>query len=348
MNSFLQKIGCLFLLVFYLSFFQLSVKAKDVVHISSRRPVLQSQAGIVADVNSEQIYFQKNMHNKLYPASITKVLTGLLAVERGKPDEKIKVTPTVLQTEKDGVAHIGLRPGETLTLDQLLYTMFLASANDSAVVVAEHIAGSTAHFVDLMNEKAKTLGAKESHFSTPNGLPDVHNYTSAYDMALIMRAAAKNTTLMKYMGAQSYTLAANSFRKKPATFTTLHKMMQSASPYYDGDIVAGKTGWETMSKNTLVTVARKNGRELLAVVLKGENARAIYGDTKALLTYGFLQPSASIDSVTSSKTEKSKQAETVNQISGLSQKLLWISVATFSILFLFFVCKFSYFQSFEN
>lgn len=253
------------------------------------QPVLASAAALVADADSGQIYFEKGMHARMYPASITKILTGLVSVENASPSDVVTVPQDVEQAQGSNVANIALVPGDTITLDQLEYTMFLASANDSAIAIADHVGGSVSRFVDMMNAKAAALGATDSHFSTPNGLPDPNNYTTAYDMALIARAAMQNPTLVQYFSAHTFTLPASALRKTDMSFNTLHKMMKQTA-YYDADVVAGKTGWETMSGNTLVTVAKKNGRTLIAVVLDGSNSAAIYGDTRLLLDYAFAQP----------------------------------------------------------
>lgn len=255
----------------------------------NKQPELESASGLVADADSGQIYFDKDMHARMYPASITKILTGLIAVENGNPSDVVTVPQDVEQAQGKSVANIALVPGDTITLEQLEYTMFLASANDSAIAIADHIGGSVNGFLDMMNRKAAALGATDSHFSTPNGLPDANNYTSAYDMTLIARAAVQNPTLMKYFSARTFTLPTSALRKKALSFATLHKMMKK-TVYYDADVIAGKTGWETMSGNTLVTVAKRNGRTLIAVVMKGADSAAIYGDTRGMLDYAFAQP----------------------------------------------------------
>lgn len=293
---------------------------------SNGQPSLQSETGIVADADSGQIYFNKSMHVRMYPASITKILTGLVSVENAQPSDVVTVPQDVTQAEGSSVANIALTPGDTITVDQLEYTMFLASANDSAIAIADHVGGSISNFVSMMNTKASALGATDSHFSTPNGLPDPNNYTTAYDMTLITRAAVQNPTLMKYFSARTFTLPASALRKRALSFVTLHKMMKKTA-YYDADVVAGKTGWETMSKNTLVTVARKNGRTLIAVVMDGTNSEAIYGDTRQLLNYAFAQPSnasaeklvnsqpkaAIVQAVTDRSTQKSRTTSGTGQ-----------------------------------
>ncbi|MFT9056249.1 MAG: D-alanyl-D-alanine carboxypeptidase family protein [Ethanoligenens sp.] len=295
----LSRVACALAMAGLIAFMALPAQAKStskeksvestVSADANEQPVLQSTTGLVADADSGQIYYEKGMHTRMFPASITKILTALVSVEKGSPSDVVTVPQDVVQAQGKSVANIALVPGDTITLEQLEYTMFLASANDSAVVIADHIGGSVSGFVDMMNEKAAALGATDSHFSTPNGLPDPNNYTTAYDMALIARAAAQNPTVMRYFGARTFTLPASALRKNAQTFTTLHKMMKKTA-YYDADVVAGKTGWETMSGNTLVTIAKKNGRTLVAVVMNGVNSEAIYGDTQHLLNYAFAQP----------------------------------------------------------
>lgn len=252
-------------------------------------PSISSEAAIVADADTGYIYYQKNMHKKMYPASITKVLTGIVAVENGSDSDTITVTKEALDGINSEVANIWLTEGEQITQEEALYTMFLASANDSANAIAIHNGGSISGFVDMMNSCAKELGAVDSHFSNANGLPDKNNVTSAYDMALITKKALSEPKLMKYFGAVTYEMPATNMRKDACVYNTLHMMMKNTAYKYDG-VIAGKTGWETMSGHTLVTAAKRNGRTLICVALKCDTKRSIYKDTAALLDYCFELP----------------------------------------------------------
>lgn len=263
-----------------------AVKAADTVKV----PNVTSQSAIVADADTGRIYYEKNIHEQLYPASITKILTGIVAVEKLSPQDVITVTDDVSSGMPSNAARICLVGGEQITAEQALYTMFLASANDSANALALKVGGTMDNFVSMMNERAKELGADESHFANANGLPDKNNVTTAYDMAIITKAAFQNQNLMKYFGATSYTMAPTNKHPKKQTFETLHKMMKNTVYKYNGT-VAGKTGWETMSGHTLVTVASRNGHNLICVVMKNDG-HSIYEDTIALLNYGFTQTSA--------------------------------------------------------
>lgn len=265
-----------------------SVRAADAS--GAQTPQLLSAAAIVADADSGQIYYQKDMHAKMYPASITKILTGLVAAEHSQPSDNVTITDTVTKAQRSDMANIALKPGDTLTIEQLQYALFVASANDAALAIAEHVGGTVDGFLSMMNAKATELGTVDSHFSTPNGLPDANNYTSAYDMALIAQAALQNTTVLQYFSTPSYIIQPSGLRTGPIYLVAKHKMRQKASVYYDADVFAGKTGWEAMSGNTLVTVAKQNGRTLIAVVLKGDSASDTYQDTRALFNYAFAQP----------------------------------------------------------
>lgn len=265
--------------------------ALDTSSSSSAGPQITAETAIVADANSGYIYYQKNMHQKMYPASITKILTGLVAVENGKDSDVITINGDIGKGMPSDAARIYLEDGEQITQEEALYTMFLASANDSANALAIHNGGSVENFVSMMNARAKELGAADSNFSNANGLPDKNNITSAYDMAIITKKALEEPALMKYFGAKNYTMPATNKRKSSA-YLTLHKMMKNTVYNYDG-IVAGKTGWETMSGHTLVTAASRNGRTLICVVMKSESGSAVYKDTKALFDYAFTVPANS-------------------------------------------------------
>jgi len=254
-------------------------------------PQITTEAAIVVDASTMQIYYEKNMHEKLYPASITKILTALVAVENSSADDLVTVPADVTKSQRSDYANIALKPGELVTQEALFNTMFIASANDSAQVIAENVGGTLDNFVKMMNYRARQAGCVDSSFSNSNGLPDVNNITSAYDMARITFDAIKNPTLMKYFSAHQYSLPSTNLRNDLQSFTTLHKMMKN-TVYYDKEVIAGKTGWESMSKNTLVTVAKRGTRTLISVQLRVDTSYTMYTEAKQLLEYGFAQPEA--------------------------------------------------------
>jgi D-alanyl-D-alanine carboxypeptidase (penicillin-binding protein 5/6) len=255
-------------------------------------PQISAQTAAVIDAKTMQVYYQKNMHQQMYPASITKIMTGLLAAEKGEASKVVTVSEDVGNSEGKSVSCIGLVPGEQITQDSLMYTMFLASANDSAYVLAENIGGTVDNFVGMMNARAKQLGATNTHFDNPNGLPDTNNYTSAYDMALISREAINTPGELKYFGAVNQTVPADNVRTTPVQYGTIVNMLRPDSKYYYPGIIAAKSGWIEMSGYTLVAVAQRDGRTVISVQMGGNGWSTIYRDAAALLNYGFEQPQA--------------------------------------------------------
>lgn len=256
------------------------------VRTSDNLPIVTAETAVLMDAATGQILYGKDVHKQMYPASITKILTGIIADEKGKPDDNVTVSADAESVESGGVANIGLKKGERLTQDQLMYGMFLASANEAAVALAEHIGGNVQNFAKMMNDTAKQLGAKDSNFVTPNGLPDAAHVTSAYDMAMITKKAVSMPGVMKYFGAKTFEIPATNKTSKPRQLATLQKMMKK-TVFYDKDVIAGKTGWSTPSGHTMVTVAKRDGETLICVVMKSSNSDTTYSDTRSLIDFGF-------------------------------------------------------------
>lgn len=263
-----------------------NVAAAQSSEVDGNVPEITSQTAIVADAESGYIYYDKNMHDKMYPASITKILTGLVAAENSYDSDPIVVTPEAVKGITNDYANIALCPGEEITMEEALYTMFMASANDSANAIAIKISGSIPKFTEKMNERAKKLGAVDSNFVNANGMPDEKNLTSSYDMALITQACLDNERVMKYFTAVKYIMPKTNVKEETVEYATLHKMMKNNYYKYDG-VFAGKTGYEMMSGHTLVTVAKRDGRTIICVVMKSAAGNACYRDTKALLDFAF-------------------------------------------------------------
>ncbi len=150
-------------------------------------PEIVSETAVVIDAGTGQVLYDKNMNRQMYPASITKVLTGLLAVENGNLSDTVTVGETAIAGIDGSVSYMALHPGEEISLEGLMYGLAIESANDAANAIAEHISGSISSFRDLMNSRAARAGAKNSHFENPNGLHSENHYTTAYDMAMITR-----------------------------------------------------------------------------------------------------------------------------------------------------------------
>lgn len=247
-------------------------------------PELASEAAVLMDAETGQILFDKNAYLVLYPASITKVMTGLLALEHGNPEQELTVSNQVIAQVPRSSSHIALQPGETLTLQDALYALAISSANDAAVAIAEGISGSVEAFAELMNQEASELGTLNTHFANPNGLPSGEHYTTAYDMALITARALKEPDFLRYFGSGAYVI--------PATNLSVPRELTSKNQFIDGrricqGLLFSKTGWTTASQGTLVSAARRDDTTLIAVTLKSPMLEDKYIDTQKLFDYGF-------------------------------------------------------------
>ncbi len=249
-----------------------------------KAPEISAQAGVLYDATHGRFLFEKDADSKLYPASITKIMTGLLVLENANLNDTVTYSKTAVTNLESGAVTLKLAEGDQVSVKDSLYGLMLKSANEVANGLAEHVAGSISGFAAMMNEKAKALGCTNTNFVNPNGLNDPNHYTTARDMAKIAAAAFDNEELCKISSTLSYTFPATK-NAGARTLTPGHKMLYpSDSRYYDG-IVAGKTGYTSLAGNTLVTCTERNGVRLIAVVLKAKSTH--YADTKAMLDYGY-------------------------------------------------------------
>lgn len=250
----------------------------------AKAPEISGESAVVMEASTGIVLYEKNMDEKHYPASITKILTAILAIEHCGLEELVTVPPEAVYMEDKGT-HIALDAGEQLTVEQCLYAVLLGSANDAAYALAAHAGGTADKFVRMMNEKAKELGCRNTHFTNPHGLPDKKHLTSAYDMALITKAAAENETFRKVSGTQYYEIQPWERQKDLICINNHHKMIRKGE-FHNDEVFAGKNGYTNAAGSTLVTCARRDGVEIICVILKADGAKA-YQDTKELLEYGF-------------------------------------------------------------
>jgi len=248
------------------------------------------------ELKTQNVLYEKSIDKKMYPASLTKIMTAIIALEIGNLDDKITVDEKT-PYEVDG-SSIALEAGEVLSLKDLLYALMLPSANDAASVIAKHYGGgSLESFVKLMNDKAKELGATNTNFVNPHGLHDNNHYTTASDLAKITTYAMKNEKFREYIKTTRYTIPATNLKEERALHTTNNLLLnlvkgndiivnnKYVSRQYEG--AAGvKNGYTPEAGSCLVSYAQKNGVELIAIVLKGTSAD-VYTDTHNLLNYGF-------------------------------------------------------------
>ncbi|MDK2807978.1 MAG: hypothetical protein PWP24_712 [Clostridiales bacterium] len=255
-------------------------------------PSVDADSAILMDISTGLILYEKNSHKEEYPASITKIMTTLLAIENCSMGEIVTFSHDAIFGIEPGSSHIGIDVGEKLTMEQCLYAIMLASANEVASGVAEHIGGSIPEFADMMNARAKELGCLNTHFENANGLHNDEHYTSAYDMALISRAAMQYSTFRTITSTKNYTIPPTNKHENPNAFLNHHQMLNGYKyPQYEYEYcIGGKTGYTTKAGSTLVTFAKKDGIELVCVVMRANGAASKeneYTDTTALFNFGF-------------------------------------------------------------
>lgn len=215
-------------------------------------------------MNGHNTLYAKNVHERLYPASLTKVMTALVALENGSVDSVLTASANVRNLES-GATKCGLAEGDQMTLDQALHLLLISSANDAAVMIAEGIAGSVEAFADLMNEKALSLGATNTHFTNPHGLSDEEHYTTVYDMYLIMDAAVDYSLFNEIIGMDSYTTVYTQAGGTPKEIT-----VSNSNYYLRGEaevpsgitVLGGKTGTTSAAGSCLILLSRDSGSNL--------------------------------------------------------------------------------------
>lgn len=254
---------------------------------------LVGEGAILIDVNTLEVLYEKNSHSQLYPASTTKIMTGILAIELGDLKDIITIDQEVVDLT-DG-SHIALEPGEQLSLKDLLNALLIESANDSALAIAKHISGDLDSFYQLMNDKAKELGAMNTNFVNPNGLHDDVHVTTPYDLALIAKYAMDNEVFRSIVENYTYTIPITNKKAEPRYLKSGNRLLYSSQKInVDGELVpikypganGVKTGYTTISQNCLVSSVEKDGHKFIAVVLKS-NSQNIFTDTHKLFNYGF-------------------------------------------------------------
>ena len=282
---YLRKVSFLLIIAIFLSTYSLSF-AEDNLYI-------QGESAILMDYDTKMILYEKNMDKKLYPASTTKIMTAILAIENGNLEDVVTVDQECVSLTEG--SHIALEPGEKLTMEQMLYALLVQSANDSAFAIAKHVSGSIEGFVQLMNSKAKEIGALNTNFVNPNGLHDDEHVTTAHDLALIGQYAMENEVFRKFVNTVTYTIPPTNKKTEARYLKNTNKLLFSneivnvngnnVQIKYDG-AEGVKTGTTSHALNCLVSFAQKDGQRLIAVVLKANGAN-VYGDTHTLFNYGF-------------------------------------------------------------
>lgn len=245
--------------------------------------VANATGAALFDLNDRETLYAQNIYEQLSPASLTKVLTAIVALKNCSEDTMLTATSNVKITES-GAQVCGLKEGDQLTLSQALHLLLINSANDAAVLIAEGVGGSVENFSEMMNQEALALGATNSHFVNPHGLYDDDHYTTAHDLALIAKAFFQNEQLAKIGNTGSYHFEATATQPDDFYIRNKHQLI-SGEISYEG-IKGGKTGYTDEARQTLVTCAEQNDMRLICVILKEESPNQFY-DTVKLFDYGF-------------------------------------------------------------
>ncbi len=249
-------------------------------------PDTYSETAVLMDADTGAILYNKGMDEKRYPASITKIMTALLALEHSSLDEEVTFTEECLADQTSDSGNLGMKVGEILTMRQCLMALMIRSANDVATQIAVHVAGSVSAFADMMNQRAQELGCVNTHFVNASGMPDENHYTTAHDMALIFQQAIKNQDFLDIIGTQSFTIEPTNMNPESRVLNTHHALLSASAPeHYDG-CFGGKTGVTAASKNTLVSGAARNGMTLIAVAMRAD-AGQVCQDHINMFDYGF-------------------------------------------------------------
>lgn len=249
-------------------------------------PDITSTAAVIMEDSTNTTLYAKNMDQVLYPGATVKVMTTLLALENTQLSDQVTMTATGVSGVTDGGANISAQIDEIFTVEQCLYAIMLASANDVALQLAEHIGGSVDGFVQMMNARAAELGCTNTVFTNPTGLPDENQHTTAHDMALIMKAAADNESFQTIASTASYTIPATNVSGGDRVLTNNFSMLTNNNAAYYQYCTGGREGYTEASGSTLVCSAQKNGITLIAVVLQGTSGTTTT-EAASLLNYGF-------------------------------------------------------------
>lgn len=256
-----------------------NVLSADIVN----QPSISADASIVIDNKTNKILYSKNENKKMYPASTTKILTAILVIENSNLDDLVTASYDAIMSIPDGYSIANIQIGEQLTVEQLLELLLVHSANDAANVLAEFIGGSTDSFVSMMNTRINELGLSDSHFTNVYGMHNENHYTTAHDLAIIMKYCLKNDTFRKISGQASCSIPSTN-KYGTRTYNSTNELLIPNSSSYYKYLTTGKTGFTSQAKECLVSSAYKDDLELIGVVL-GSNNR--FSDTRAIYDFAY-------------------------------------------------------------
>ncbi len=252
-------------------------------------PAVSAPRAILMDAKTGLVLYEKNAHQKAYPASTTKVMTAILALEKGNMEDKVSVSFNAVNSISYDSSKAGLFEGEVFSMRDLVYSLLICSANDAANVIAEHIGGDIDGFVEMMNARAKELGAENTHFVNAHGLHHENHYTTAYDLAVLAKHALTLPHFREIVAMRSYVLEPTDKYEEKRHLNSTNHLLNPQSQYYYKDAIGIKTGYTDDAKSCLVSASETENASYIAVVLGAENEEGLsmsFVDSRALLTYG--------------------------------------------------------------
>lgn len=294
-------------------------------------PVVGAQGAILIEAETGTILYAKNIHEKLYPASTTKILTSLVAIENSNLSDMVTFSQNAVFSIEKASSNMGMDPGQSITMEQCLHGILIMSANEVCNAVAEHVGGSIEKFVEMMNEKAVALGCLNSNFVTTNGLQDINHYTTPYDLAQIGRAFFANETLAKISGIKYEVLEPTATQPDRIELYTHNELTKGN---YDCEgYIGGKTGYTSVAHQTLITCAKRGDMKLICVVMK-EDSPNQFTDTVALFNYGFnnFKKVSVADHETKYSVNHTDFFESSNHIFGNNETIMSIDPKSYVIL----------------
>lgn len=268
-----------FLVLFILIPFSYVFSAEDV----SKELGLTADSYILLDNKTNKVLCNKNENEKMYPASTTKIVTALLTLENCNLDDTVTASYDAVMSIPEGYSSANIQIGEQLTVEQLLEVLLVHSANDAANILAEHVGGSIESFITMMNTRLNELGINNTHFTNSFGMHDENHYTTATDLAKILKYCLKNETFRKIAGKASCAIPTTN-KSGTRTYSSTNELLNSNSSNYYKYLIAGKTGFTSQAKECLVSAAYRDNLELIGVVLHS-NSR--FSDSKKLFEYGY-------------------------------------------------------------
>ena len=249
---------------------------------------VEAEAAIIAEPITGKIIYETESEEQNYPASVTKILTAILVLENCKLDDVATCSQTALSNIPSAYVVAPLMVGEEMRVEDLLYALMLKSANDAAYVLAEHVGKTTEGFSEMMNNKAKEIGCKGTHFVNPNGVHSDNHYTTAYDMYLIAKYAMQNEEFRKIVSTEEYTLpATNKYTATDRVMKNTNYFLNKNSKFYNENVKGIKTGTTTQAGNCLVTDFEKDGIEFIAVILGAKTSDSKFSETEKMLDFAY-------------------------------------------------------------